>query len=1383
MTADTIVLGAHDVQNTGRIDGRKVNIKASQNVINTGNIHGDKQVTINAGRDINVGAHVDRLEHHDIVSRQGTIGVGKDGDLVLSAKRDVNLKGAIVHTGDNSKATIEAGHNINLTTEALSSKKDMTVNSDNYNRTDRRTELGTAVLTDSHVNLHAGNDVNIRNGIVNSEHGVTSVEAGNDVNITNGKSYSRDEYGLKYKEKSLLSRKTNIIRTDHEHTGVLSSTIGGDTINVKANRNVSVTGSNILGTKDVSVSAGNDVRTDSGEETQRDDVYQYSKKSGLMGAGIGFTIGSKKVTDTTDGRYKTQVASNIASSDGKIKVKAGNEIHSTTTNYFSNQPADLSAQNVIVDGKHNTAHVVQSHEEKRSGLTVSVGGQIINELNNVQQLGKRANSRKNSKLSTLEYLEAANTLKHAYNDGATYNNAKIEKLVEKEKAILAKADELNTAYQAEHPEEKNAMHPDVKAAINNVNNRAKKDSLLNIHVGVGSSKFKQVSELNQENYVGSSIGSKNKVNITADSDNSAKGNIHITGSVIEAPEVNLNATNNLSLDAGRNASVQRDTYTSSGWSVGATVSPHGNGVIGLEANVYKGKENALETTKTHTGTIIRGKQVNTVSGNDTEIIGSKVIGDSVTTKVGHDLKIESLQDTNDYHKISKNKGISVSYGMSGSARVGFDNSRGSTDSHYASVTEQAGIYAGDGGYNVQVNNATTLTGGIIKGSTDKSKNKLSSNSLTMNDIHNEASYSAKTSGYSLSTTKRSKNNPIGITGSPKMGIPVKGNSKSTTHSAISEGIIEIAEKESLEKINHDTEQALNKLAPIFDKKTVEEKQILLTKISNHGYKLIGDISTHQQTQLLNQIIDAKRKNDKAKAESLLKEYNKWGENGVYRLLLHSGFGAFIAKTSGNGGFNGFNASSANILLNNTKNKDLGKIFSLVIGKAVGNDAGAAVSSIARENNWLEHKDRQNLNNDFAILIANVDNLSEPEKLHQLRKKAAYYYALMRYQRDYHEYYNGDNEVHPTDGGIHLGQPYYTTESYEKLVNNLFAYMMGDNQSNIDYYTALSDDYYYDFVNNNKYIQDKGYDVSIYNAGWQEDDGQYYNKLINGGTVLNGRFRGKQLELEGYPTVLGDDGQTYYTLDENGRPWYNPNPSNQVKIQLSKEKQQKLVTQRLHKINENSKTESNNESYTVQDGEKALESLYNQIPKIRKRYNGAAEATEIFLYAGDKSDLIGKYGIVDVKGSTNDIQTVVIDKDSVLGQTMVPSERMKLDAIVAFMTILKEKGINIDNTGQSTINSHPGVQSINQYLTVGTYLISPRVFYDEYNDVYYGTMIVADRWDNGGKLAKLGIISAGEYNNPIHNAYVIQVTNLRKPYNNEVHDIPFSVSGKSVRERL
>ena len=1018
MTADTIVLGANDVENTGRIDGRKVTIKASQDVINTGNIHGEKQVNINVGRDINVGAHVNRLQHHDIVGRQGTIGVGEKGDLVLSAKRDVNLKGAIVYTGDNSKATIEAGQNINLTTEALSAKKDMTVNSENYNRTDRRTELGTAILSDSNVNLHAGNDVNIRNGIVNSEHGVTSVEAGNDVTITNGQSYSRDEYGLKYKEKSLLSRTTNIIRTDHERTGVLSSTIGGDTINVKANRNVSVTGSNILGTKDVSVSAGNDVRTDSGEETQRDDVYQYSKKSGLMGAGIGFTIGSKKVTDTTDGRYKNQVATNISSSKDEINVSAGNSIHSTTTNYFSNKPIDLSAQNVTVDGKHNTAHVVQSHEEKRSGLTVSVGGQIVNELNAVQQLGKRANSRKNSNLSTLEYLEAANTLKHAYNDGTSYKNAKIEKLVEKEKDILAKADELNKAYQAEHPEESNAMHPDVRTAINNVNNRIKKDRLLNIQVGIGSSKFKQHSELNQENYIGSSIGSKNNVSITADSDNSDKGNIHIKGSIVEAPKVNLNASNNLSIDAGTNSLVQRDTYTSSGWSVGATVSPHGNGVIGLDANVYKGKENALETTKTHTGTVIRGKQVNTVSGNDTEIIGSKVIGESVTTKVGHNLNIESLQDTNDYHKISKNKGISVSYGMSGSARVGFDNSRGTTDSHYASVTKQAGIYASDGGYNVQVNHATTLTGGIIKGSPDKSKNRLSSNSLKMNDIQNEASYSAKTSGYSLSTTKRTKNNPIGITGSPKMGIPVKGSSKSTTHSAISEGIIEIAEKESLEKINHDTEQALNKLAPIFDKKTIEEKQILLNKISDHGYKLIGDIALKKSHDLTIKAIEASKDGKEKLAQEYIKEAKKWGENGIYRISLHAGFAGVISSLSGDSILTGIKGVTVNDTISNTlkgiKDPGIRKLASIALLRTISiNETGQSIVLSATDNNWLTHEEQQEMLSELQSAFSYEEGYSRNHRISEIIGKWA---GLSNY-RAVHHYGNENDQKEAIDGSL------------------------------------------------------------------------------------------------------------------------------------------------------------------------------------------------------------------------------------------------------------------------------------------------------------------------------------------------------------------------------
>ncbi|MFR2553598.1 MAG: hemagglutinin repeat-containing protein, partial [Clostridioides difficile] len=514
-------------------------------------------------------------------------------------------------------------------------------------------------------------------------------------------------------------------------------------------------------------------------------------------------------------------------------------------------------------------------------------------------------------------------------------------------------------------------------------------------------------------------------------------NIHITGSRVEAPVVNVSASNNLRMDAGTNTVVQRDDYTSSGWSIGATVSPHGSGVIGLDANVYKGKENALETTKTHTGTVILGKQVNTVSGNNTEIIGSKVIGESVTTKVGHDLKIESLQDTNDYHKISKNKSISVSYGMSGPARVGFENSRGSTDSHYASVTNQAGIYAGDGGYNVQVNHATTLTGGIIKGSPDKSKNRLYSNSLKMNDIQNEASYSAKTSGYSLSTTKRTKNNPIGITGSPKMGIPVKGSAKSTTHSAISEGVIEIAEKESLEKINHDTEQALNKLAPIFDKKTVEEKQILLTKISNKGYRLIGDIAVSEQKKYLILAESAENSNNEKLAKEYMDKAKKWDDGGIYKVALHGAFGATISKLSGYNSLDGFKISSINEvaqpLLRKIDNPDMQKLVSIILGKSISEQSIAApLINSAVDNNWLTHDDQLHLLSDYRSFKNGQISLDE------WVRKLAYYDTLMWYEYNHHSVYKTNNETSiPLYDELNSSIPEVIgSGSFQDIMNNL-----------------------------------------------------------------------------------------------------------------------------------------------------------------------------------------------------------------------------------------------------------------------------------------------------------------------------------------------------------
>lgn len=85
------------------------------------------------------------------------------------------------------------------------------------------------------------------------------------------------------------------------------------------------------------------------------------------------------------------------------------------------------------------------------------------------------------------------------------------------------------------------------------------------------------------------------------------------------------------------------------------------GLVGWSASAYKGSENGIEDTTTHTGTHVVGtNNVSIESGNDTNLIGSTISGRGVTAKVGNNLTVESLQDSRIYHETSKNKGISIS---------------------------------------------------------------------------------------------------------------------------------------------------------------------------------------------------------------------------------------------------------------------------------------------------------------------------------------------------------------------------------------------------------------------------------------------------------------------------------------------------------------------------------------------------------------------------------------------------------------------------------------------------------------------------------------------------------------------------------------------------
>ena len=245
---------------------------------------------------------------------------------------------------------------------------------------------------------------------------------------------------------------------------------------------------------------------------------------------------------------------------------------------------------------------------------------------------------------------------------------------------------------------------------------------------------------------------------------------------------------------------------------------------------------------------------------DTTIIGSTVSGKKVEVDTGRDLYIQSLQDVDNFKEHSKSAGFSISSKPNFKDPTGsISASVGRIDSKWKSVTHQAGIFAGEEGYNINVGNGTTLEGAVIKSDapkaknklTTKSKNKLTTKSLEMKDIQNEAEYTYSNNGigYNYYGSKKKLEemkandkkgydkiyNSIGLV--PNLGVGSKGKASSTTQSAISDGILTVDGKEiDTRTININTENTLHQLDKIFDKKKIEERQELARLFAKNAYE-------------------------------------------------------------------------------------------------------------------------------------------------------------------------------------------------------------------------------------------------------------------------------------------------------------------------------------------------------------------------------------------------------------------------------------------------------------------------------------------------------------------------------------------------------------------
>ena len=581
------------------------------------------------------------------------------------------------------------------------------------------------------------------------------------------------------------------------------------------------------GENDVILTAGNDITADSAAQKTRNMDYRQVKKSGLIGSGLGFTIGSEKKKDSYDTEETVQVGSTVGSVKGSVAIHAQNNITVRASDIIAGKDTLITGRNVDIESKDNTCRGKEEHEYKKSGLTVSLGGAAVNAARDIAAPVKRAGEVGDGRLKALYAVQAG------------MNAREIQKNQKTDKAI-------------------------------------NKNNAVGINISLGSTGWKDHVETITEETRGSRITAGRTAAVIAKEDMTVKG------STVNAQDIHLKAGNNIRILSSENKSTTIEDYKAKSGSIGSSISKGG---YGIGASYGKGKGQTEETILTHTPSDITAKDtVSLSSGNDTVIRGGTVKGNKVIANAGR-MSIESEQDKKNYKETGKTTGLSISYTPGSAVSVSGGKGQTNTDSAYISVTKQAGIYAGQEGYDIQVKNNTRLKGAVIDSQAEKEKNRITTGTLTWENIDNKAEYKASGKGISYTNGAGIPLNALGLLSN--MVPTVKGKAGTTTRSAISKGTITITDKENqkqdIEKLNRDTENSLNKLKEIFDKTKVEEKQELIHMMNIVGNQIIHEAADHYG----------------------------WKEGSTEKLLLHGAIGALTGTMSGGNALAGVVSGSVN----------------------------------------------------------------------------------------------------------------------------------------------------------------------------------------------------------------------------------------------------------------------------------------------------------------------------------------------------------------------------------------------------------------------------------------------------------------------------------------
>ena len=818
----------------------------------------------------------------DRVSQVSSV-VKAGGDVTLSAGQDMAVIGSRVEAG--GEAYLVAGASLQLkSAEELDysfyskSKKSSSGKSFRLNETDTLTNVGSLVNSGGNSTLVAGDDLLLQVSAVNARQGAAKLLAGNDIQIlaASDSISARHENSKSKSNWGGLNSSKAKRQVSEASTTAVGSIVSGDTVNVAARRDVKVTGSALVSTDDLTVQAGRDLTVDAAINTFSRTEMRKEKKRDLTGVLTGNNLGLDDISGNLHlsnsgqkhngtAQESTLQGSTLGSSVGDVTLTAGRELKVIASDLVSTQDMGLSGSNVTIAAGTETAHQTTRDSSRSMGVGRVVGGMVVDTVTSIRNDVRASQQADDSRLKA---VKGAQALLSAYNAAGNMD------------ASAANVSEGKPANSG--------------------------GALIKIGTELGSTNKKSSSEYNAETARQSTLNSGGSLAIVATGNApDTQGDIHVIGSSLKARDTLLRAEHDITLESAQDRkswdNQSKNDKTSMG--VSFNVGEQTGFTLDLGAQLAKGMGKGREVSQVNS-TLDTGLLV-LKSGQDTALAGAQVRADAIKADISGNLSMASRQDE------ARQKNRQTSGGVGGSICVppfcvgapvsASANIAGSKmNSDYQAVTDQTGLSAGTGGYDINVGKTTALLGAVIASDAPADKSHLSTDRLLVSDIKNKSDITSQAGSLSYSGALAGDGVDARSVAGGTLPVFLKDSEKSKTQSAISEGTITVRNADGgndLVGLNRDTVNA-NQHLDRPDEKAMQARIDLIQSSAQLSSSVINSVAKAKADAATKQANEATTPEQQQAAALALDDARSWQVGGDKRLMANIASGLIAAGLGG-----------------------------------------------------------------------------------------------------------------------------------------------------------------------------------------------------------------------------------------------------------------------------------------------------------------------------------------------------------------------------------------------------------------------------------------------------------------------------------------------------